>query len=415
MEKDCNHFLLVYMHLRTGGIETLIVRMANWLILKGYSVTVLLKEPGELLNLLNPNITVDILDSKNEFFFSSCIKKKYLPQYHDKDIDYIYSYGPQACYLASFIYKYSFAKKKPIFINGIYHPHEFALEGGISFLDRFHIELYNKYIAGGSKFFMSQEVRKGNEPILGEQVPDSIIWPLPIDDSQFHNVKRNIVPFKIVSIGRLANFKTYNIYMFDVIEELLKNGYNVTWDVYGDGPLEDEMRNIIKERELSQRVFMKGVLPYSDCVKALSVAHVFVGMGTSLIEAGFSRVPSISAIADDNVGLTYGALYNLPYYACGEPLSDEFKTYPVTYAIRQLFDMAEKEYEAEAELTFQYVQPYAIDKLMHKFVDYANAAPKKQNIEAYPNWKYILYCICTYYMQYKKKIGLRKRFQGRLR
>lgn len=412
MRKDYKHFLLVYGHMRTGGIETLIVRMANWLVSSGNKVTILLQESGELLELLDKKIDIEILDSKKNLFYLPFFGKNCLQDYQNKDIDIIYSFGPEACYFASFVFKYGFSEKRPIFINGIYHPSEFALDGGISALDKFRIDLYNDYVSDAAKIFMSEEVRSGNERILGTQIPKSLIWPLPIDDTRFHNIARQVIPFRIVSIGRLAKFKTYNIYMFDVLEELLKNGYNVTWDVYGSGPLEDDMKKNIRKRKLSKRVFMHGILTYENYAKALIAAHVFVGMGSSLIETGFCRVPCVPAIANDRIGLTYGSLYNLPYYACGEVLSDDFKTYTVTSTIRKIFDMTETEYETESKLTFQYVQPYSIDKLMKKFVEYAETAPKIQNIESYPGWKYVVYWVKWIYAQARKKISLRRRLQA---
>jgi hypothetical protein len=406
------HFLLVYIHLRTGGIETLIVRMANWLIAGGHRVTLLLKEPGELLELLDERVEVEVLGPKRFLFFLPFLGKRHLRKYDEKEIDVIYSYGPEACYFASYVYKYGFKGRKPAFMNGIYHPQEFALGGEISILDRMYINLYDKLVNNGSKIFMSEEVRRGNAEILGAPITGSSIWPLPIDSSRFCNIVRKAVPYKIVSIGRFTKFKSYNIYMFDVIEELLQMGYDVTWDIYGYGPMEDEMRGLINARGQSKRIFMKGVLPYKNYAEAMAVAHVFVGMGTALIEAGFCRVPCVASIANDTKGLTYGALYNLPYYSCGEPLSDDYKTFTVTNAIRRIFDMNQEEYEKETELTFQYVQPYSIDGLMQKFVERAKAAPLAQDIDSYPGWKFSYYCAKMLFQMARQRCRIRTRLRS---
>jgi len=407
------HFLLVYTQMRPGGIETLIVRMANWLVTKGHRVTLLLKEPGDLLSLLDEKVEVEVLGPRIFWFFLPFVGRRYLRGYEDKNIDVIYSYCPEGCYFASYVYKYGFRERKPVFLNGIYSPYQFAHRGGIDVLGcmRMHIHLYNVYVDDGSKFFMSEEVRSGNERILGTTVPGSVIWPLPIGVQSFKDIERRVIPYRIVSIGRYIDFKTYNLYMIDVIEELVRDGYDATWEVYGYGRLEDEMRRRVKERKLEGRIFIRGLLPYSEFIKAMAVAHVFVGMGTSLIEAGFCGVPCVPAIMNDAKAITYGSLYNLPYYSCGEILSDDFETVTVASAIRRLFDMTEAEYQAEADRTMQYVKPYSLDLLMQKFIGYVEAAPHIQNIDSYPGWRYGLYCIRWHCFQLRRILAVRTRMR----
>jgi glycosyltransferase involved in cell wall biosynthesis len=411
------NYLLVYEHMRTGGIETLIVRMANWLIGEGHHVDLILVEPGELTEMLDSRVQVHVLGKKGYCRLLLTQSHPMVRQLDDKDIDVMYSYGPGACYLAACVYKVGFKDIKPKFLNGIYHPNEFSLCGKPCSLDRMYVDMYNHYVDNRSKLFMSEQVREGNEPILGMTVPESQIWPLPIDGSQFEHVDRRRVPYRIVSVGRFADFKTYNLYMFDVIEALRDKGYDATWEVYGYGPLGPQMKQQLEERRLEHCVTIREKVSYEAYARALSVAHVFVGVGTALIEAGYCKIPCVPAIKDDTEAITYGALYDLPYYACGEILDDAYSTMPVINAISRLFDMTPDQYLAEGEQTYQYVQCYSIDKLMHQFVDIALYVPQEQNMTLYPKWKFQLHCILWGYEQVRRVLGVRtmiRRWAGHL-
>ena len=48
--------------------------------------------------------------------------------------------------------------------------------------------------------------------------------------------RKTIKTIKILSIGRIVNFKTYNFWMLEVVRNLLKKGISVEYHIYGDGP-----------------------------------------------------------------------------------------------------------------------------------------------------------------------------------
>jgi glycosyltransferase involved in cell wall biosynthesis len=398
--------LLVFTKLNEGGIETLIVRMANWLVCHEHNVTVLLQEEGTLCKLLDQRVDIQILNKRlGRLLFD--LKKQNLRFLDKKKYDYIYSYGPTACYLASFLYKYGFNSVKPKFINGIYHPYQFALQGRFKSLDRMHMDLYKNYINDHSKIFMSEVVRAGNESLLGCKYPESYIWPLSIDDSLYKNIKREVIPYRIVSVGRYVDFKTYNLYMIDIVNELLKLGYDVTWQVYGYGPLREDMKLRVKEHNLQDRIFINDKLPYERFSDVMSKACIFVGMGTSMLEAALCRVPCVTTIAYDNETMTYGGIYELPYYSCGEKLGDEYRTIPVIEEIKRIFEMDDENYKKESERSFEYIQPYLIDNVMNDFVDYVKSVPEHQGIANYAIYKYFIYSLVDLFLETRKRLKIK--------
>jgi glycosyltransferase involved in cell wall biosynthesis len=133
-------------------------------------------------------------------------------------------------------------------------------------------------------------------------------------------IQRKPVHGKIVSVGRLDKMKSYNIYMVDVVKDLLQRGYKVSYDIYGEGPLREEIEEKIRISKLEKHIHLRGQMDYRETEITLSDAFVFVGMGTASIEASMCGVPSIVAIADATEPLTYGFLQDLPFGSCGEML-----------------------------------------------------------------------------------------------
>lgn len=400
------HFLFVYRTLRTGGIETLIVRISNWLIENGHRVTLLLEKGGELLELLNKNVRVDVLGYKYYLSFLPRLNKIYLKQYYDDQIDVIFSFRPRSCLLASVIYRNM--KMKPKFITGTYHLNEYFIKGKNHVESVLHSYLLNNYISDKSKLFMSRAVRDSHEVHLRRKMPEARIWPLPIEERMFQDVVRNPRKFKIVSIGRAIDFKTYNIYMIDVIDELVREGYDVYWDVYGRGDLEQEMRMRIGERKLEDRISLKGTLPYPEMKTALSDAYLFVGMGSSALEAGFCKVPCIPAVIQSKEPMVYGYLYDLPYYTCGEFL-EGVKKVKVVDLIRNLFSLSPEDYQREMDKTYSYVQAYRMNAVMREFLRIVDGTPRGQTVRPFRTGMHSLYFL--YEIIYQMYICIKSKFR----
>ena len=57
-----------------------------------------------------------------------------------------------------------------------------------------------------------------------------------------------------MSIGRLIEEKGY-IYIFSAIKKIITHYPDITLDIYGNGPLEKDLSNYIKENNLSDSIF----------------------------------------------------------------------------------------------------------------------------------------------------------------
>jgi hypothetical protein len=160
--------------------------------------------------------------------------------------------------------------------------------------------------------------------------------------------------------------KEYNFYMVNVVRELRQRGHEVRWSVYGSGPYELQMRHYIAEHGMNQWISLNGDIPHVKVGNIMETAHVFVGMGTSLLEASFCRVPNVVAVAYDRSGMTYGPIHKLPVGGIGQKLDDE-PTLRVTDEIERLLRMSAEEYANESNRVYEYVQHYNIEHVMCQF------------------------------------------------
>lgn len=122
---------------------------------------------------------------------------------------------------------------------------------------------------------------------------------------------------RIVSVGRLVPFKGYNVNAPQIVRRLLDSGVNATWDIWGYGPDEPTIIGKARQHHVSDRVRVMGALPHEKFDETVSSYDVFVGMGTSVLEAANTGTPSCVAV--ENQGeMCYGFLHEAPADSVGD-------------------------------------------------------------------------------------------------
>jgi glycosyltransferase involved in cell wall biosynthesis len=253
---------------------------------------------------------------------------------------------------------------------------------------------------------MTMLVKEEHEKIIERNINGSYIFPLPIDIAKYRNLKRVPLKNKIVSIGRLTDFKTYNILLLNVIKKLVENGFNVNYHIYGDG---DEMKRIkheIKRLNLINFVFLHGTIDYDKISDIFSDAYLFIGMGTSAIESGVSGIPTIVAIAYDKESETHGLIHELPNFNSGELIMDYPKIHYFN-VIQHILSLSELEYKKLCKVSSSILSSqYDIDVLMPNFLNYVDEL-NSQVIE-FPKIRipilYILNQTCRHFWNKSKSI-----------
>lgn len=368
-------FLLVYIAMYTGGIETLILRMSDWLIENGHEVDILLvKNEGELLNVLNKKIKISYLGSFSELVFVN----KYLFSKNRNEYDVIYSLSPVTIWMALVIGQMQAIK--PVIINGVYHLYDFKIFG-----NTYTRRLFDSVLPDACKLFMTPYVKNEHEKILNRNIENPIIWPLPIKEQNPGKIKRNPKKFKLVSIGRITNFKTYNLYMLDVVKNLLGKGFPVEYFIYGDGELFEEVKEKIESLKLNKSVHLCGTVNYEKIPEILSEAYAFIGMGTSVIEAGMCKVPSIVAIAYSETAVTHGFVHHLPDYNSGE-FRESDPVFSIEDELIALFNLENDQYNHICEESYvKLKEDYDLNNLMNDFlINIENIAKRDIKIPKIP-------------------------------
>jgi glycosyltransferase involved in cell wall biosynthesis len=181
--------------------------------------------------------------------------------------------------------------------------------------------LLNKWLvhAVGKKniFFMNEECRLSHSRKWGADLSSSPVIALPIDQHTpiWHPSSKPCL--RLVSVGRLVDFKAYNVGAARIVKSCLERGIDVSWDIYGNGPLENQIAVFTKELGVSQQVRLAGKLDYKLFATTVASHDVFIGMGTAVIEAAAAGVPSICAIVEEETR-SYGYVSDLPFGNVGE-------------------------------------------------------------------------------------------------
>ena len=101
---------------------------------------------------------------------------------------------------------------------------------------------------------------------------------------------------RVVNVGRLFPQKNQKMFV-DAFCEFYKEHPDYIAEIYGDGPMEEEMAAYIQEKKMQEQIIMKGFCP--NVVPEIASAGMFVmssdyeGMSNALIEAVGMGIPSI--------------------------------------------------------------------------------------------------------------------------
>jgi glycosyltransferase involved in cell wall biosynthesis len=373
-----------------GGVETLIARMSRWLVSHGHQVSVVVQRGDNWLGLLPKEVRSVVLgDRFPELYYYYHAKRFWksagLPR---PDVIKSFHFGSSwiACQLGAII------GGNCKVIAGMYEPAVFKWYCAPDSLKPWSngtllLKNYLNSIPPNARLFCGIDQIEELDEIHGQK---GILWPIPIDTTEFEPASRRPKWGRIVSIGRFAAMKEYNFYMIDVIENLRSRGHDVSWSVYGHGEYETAMREQIRSRGLEGAITIEGTVPYRRFRKVLEDAYVFVGMGTSVLEAALFKVPNVNALAYDRQGLTTGPVYRFPRGSIGPGISAPADL-KVVDEIERILRLSPAEYRAEEERVGFHVEVHEMESSMKRFLELVQQAEpvthgKFRYLANYPLW-----------------------------
>ncbi|PXW97065.1 glycosyltransferase involved in cell wall biosynthesis [Sphaerotilus hippei] len=347
--------LFINLYFEMGGVETLLLRLIRELQAKGFYSTVLL-----LRKAYDPVLLAQLQQHATVFFLSD-IATPMPSRMRNRlggDFDYIFVTINYALILGALLQQ--FVYRSAHLLAGVYQTELFCAPVTAGFRHHQAIrDIFRDGLPDRNKVFGNDAAKAHHELLLGRAFPDAPVVPLMIDIDKYCSPSRaRLDRHKIVSIGRLCDFKTYNFTMLEVVKSLRERGYPVTYHIYGDGPDEARLRTAIAEQGLSEVVVLHGPLEYAHFQDAVSDALVFIGSGTAVMEAAACGVPSIAAIEYSTEAETYGFIHEIPGTSFFEP----HLPYPrqsISDLIAKLLAYTPDQYRQIEVASIQRVQPFS--------------------------------------------------------
>ncbi len=385
------NFVFTTCRLVMGGNETLILRMSEWLLSEGHSVTVLAAQGGYLADKMPKDCNVIVVGS---FRFGAAVVPLISYDNNIKDTfrqaDVVMSFSGGGCMFAYHLYK-RFSPKSAKLISGVFHPNT-GVEETSYFNSIFWDAVFNE-----NKFYMNKAISEEHAQ-KGYDTDNIKLWTLPVisefkNDNLLTGFNSNI----ILSIGRLTEFKGYNYYMIDVVKELVHQGFkNIEWHVVGDDepntrePVKKYMQSKITEYGLQNNIKLHGIVDYDKLPKYINKSKIFVGMGTSAVQACATGVPTICAVVDDKEGYTYGYMWEQPKGCVGEKLVNTKPEIKVFDLIKNILLLSESDYQNISTKAVGITDVFLLENQMQEFLFLLKTAKPGVNKKPLGRMKHII-------------------------
>lgn len=265
---------------------------------------------------------------------------------------------------------------KPI-VLGYYHPEQWlgTNDAGFSKTRAEAIQKIIKTIPPSNIVFSSKRGAVSAHHFMNKQcLLDSLfenIVPGPVVQASFLKGKindKNTKSLKIITIGRFVPFKISTVLsMIEIVDELILDGYNITYSIYGDGSAIDVVQNKI-DRTSKPNNFKIGPFVDDGNYANICLEHdIFYGMGGAVIRAAMLRMPSLIAIQRCIEPVCYGLVsehdhYLSPVFGDDDPdiTKRDLKTEIINlYKADNLLNIGEDCYNASQA----YSADYTLDKL----------------------------------------------------
>ncbi|GEB69776.1 Glycosyl transferases group 1 [Pseudoalteromonas carrageenovora] len=315
--------LFIYGSLSVGGIETFFVRMAKERARLGLSTSMLLLSKPESGNdelLAEAKKYARVMFAEEIFLFKPSISSRLclLAPINKDNLTLLFKYVDQIHTFDGMHALFGLRLSKivnrriPITI-GFYHYIKYLWGGDkVALHEKINRQFVFDYLPSESLLFFSKGSRDLYSKHQKKNFDRSNVFRLGVVDHKEVPISGSVnTPFKVVAIGRLVEFKTYNFYMIDVMKSLIDKGFNIQFDIYGDGPLFSKLKQRIENEGLTEHIKLNGTLNYSKFDQVVSQSDMFIGDGTAIIQASALGVPSIVGVQNVVEPKTYGYFCNV--------------------------------------------------------------------------------------------------------
>jgi len=205
---------------------------------------------------------------------------------------------------------------------GVYHQNEYLFEAQGTYFVRKFRQFFQTVPASQFLFFNQANVENYSR-FFGLDFSAGTVAPIGIDIAS--DLPEDLpvqVRGKLVSVGNLVNFKTYNGHIIRIVAALAERYPELHYDIYGHGPEESELMDLAQSLGIGNRIHFLGSMAYADFSRNVAQGVLFIGSGTAVLEAAALQIPSMIGIESIKQPETYGFLSDIKGYAYNEYLPE---------------------------------------------------------------------------------------------
>lgn len=321
--------LFVYSGLTNGGIETFFLRIVKKLSIEGHLIHFLFFTENFDSELIKELQKYAKIHSYNDYLLApSFLKNKspllkiLLPLNKNKlnlellnDIDHIHAPDFNSILFANRILNKDQFK---IISTGVYHINEFNFESYKNYYFSKKINAFLNKLPPENILFFNEISKEFYCQKFGNKFEKSIVTPIGIDLKKYESIFSAKQNNRVVSIGRLTKWKAYNQSMIQVVHSLKQKNCLIHYDCYGDGEELELLNEKVDFYNLNDLITFHPSIPYSQFQEVIKNSLMFIGAGTSLIEASACGLPSLIGIENEKNAVSYGFLHDTIGYSYQE-------------------------------------------------------------------------------------------------
>lgn len=190
-----------------------------------------------------------------------------------------------------------------------------------------------------------------------------------------HKIYSSLKGSTILTVARLVDFK------IGYIKNLIKyslNNKKIQLVIVGSGPLKDELAKILDNKS-PKNIKLVPAVSYNELYEYYLNSSIYVGMGTTLLEASSMGLPSIVAIVSENDEYCYGWFSNQKNFNVGEKQPD-IEKYNLFRFLDDYFELAIEKKQAIANEHYTHFQKFSIHSTLERFnLNLSNTESNKLN------------------------------------
>jgi len=295
-----------------GGMETLVTRLSHYFHILGCDYVYL---TGGLhpLQTFHPAAKVSVLGA--EYFKLNTVAKlrKVMHSAGCNNVKAVIAmdlFSIRFAPLSRFIYRNIESVFASIWIPNY---REWFTTGWLQYLNRL---IFCQCYTPTTRLVMLKEYIRDLEALLGPRC--ACYWfPVPIEVGSADIVKADQESGRCVVVSRLEDIKTFVLVLPDVARRLALEGFNMHFEVIGDGPYKEQLREAIVRQRVQHLFSLKAPVANSELPQIFNGAFCAIGMGTVALESGACGIPTIIAMPSCFDGESCGFLYDS--YDCEGP------------------------------------------------------------------------------------------------